>query len=64
MTALEIRPLHAGSDREELIEALLAVNKEARRTLAKDGVGRPNEQWASQHAFLNSLLDFLEDADG
>lgn len=64
MAALQIRVIGKDSDRDELVAALLAVNAEARRTLAKDSVGRPNERWAGQHAFMNMILGFLEAADG
>lgn len=59
MTALQIRVLNEHSDRDELVTALLAVNKEARRTLAKDSVGRSNQRWADQHSFMDTLLTML-----
>lgn len=56
-----IHILTEDSTRDELIEALGHVNGEAKRELRYDNLGRPNARWADLHAFINSLLDLLED---
>lgn len=56
-----IQILTEDSTRDELTEALGHVNAEAKRELRYDNLGRPNERWADLHAFINSLLDILED---
>lgn len=57
--AIEI--LTQDSTRDELIEALGHINHEARRELRYDNLGRPNVRWQELHAFMNMLLDLLED---
>lgn len=58
---MAIQILTGDSTRDELLEALGHVNNEAKREMRTDNIGRPNERWADLHAFLNSLLDLLED---
>lgn len=58
---MSVKILTEDSTQEELLEALGHVNREARRELRTDNLGRPNERWADLHAFINSLLDLLED---
>lgn len=58
---MSVRILTEDSSREELLEALGHVSREAGRELRTDHLGQPNERWADLHAFINSLLDLLED---
>jgi hypothetical protein len=60
--AMEVGIITEGSSRDELIEAIGHMNREARRCLARDHLNRPNERWAHLHEFINSLLDLLQQA--
>lgn len=59
--SVEVQFLSPQSPREQLVGALLMVNAEARRELARDNLNRPNERWAELHEFMDALLDLLED---
>lgn len=58
---VEVQFLSPQSPREQLVGALLMLNAEARRELARDNLNRPNERWAELHGFMGALLDLLED---
>ena len=61
MTAFEVQFLSPASDRDELVDALLLVNAQAKRELQRDHLNRPNSRWAHLHEFMNSILDLLDD---
>jgi hypothetical protein len=59
-TAVEIAQYTEHSTRAEIEEALGHCNASAKRCLRKDGLGRPNTEWAMRHRNMNYLLDMWQ----
>lgn len=58
---MSIKILTEDSTREELLEALGHVSREAQAERRRGFVGVHGKRYAELHAFIDSLLDLLED---
>lgn len=48
--------------RDEIAQAILYANADAKRMLARDNLNRPNPRWAKQHQYINHLLTMWQAA--